>query len=626
MASNDKLIRIIIRANDQASSQMNKIASQTEAMGRKMRNVGASMTAGITAPLVGLGIAAAKAYSGYEDTLAEIEARTQASAAEMEKMSALALKMGADTKFSATDAAQALLELTSSGSSAAEAMEQLPSVLDLAAAGALELGAAADGVTDVLAAFQMEAGEAARVADALATAAGSSSATVSSLVDGFGNVGPVAKQFGLSVEETAAALAVFSENGVKGAEAGTQLRSMLLNMSRNTKATRNAWNALGTDMFDAAGNLRPLDAVMKDINAGLEGMTDQQRNKILKDLGGAYGIIGLNSLLAADGIESMQNAMSNAASANDVAMARMNTLSGSFTSLMGSLETLGITIMTLADGPLTSLIQWLTQVVNKITEWVNNNPKLAQIVMIFLAIAAAVGPVLLIVGQLVIAFTTIAGVLPAVIPAVMAFGAGLSTMLPIIIPLVAALWGLHQVWKRFGDQAVTTAKQLGTIVAMSFKAFFDLVKRGFDELWQIIKQVAQGPVEALREMGRNIMMAFMEGFKNKAWEFLKWLVEWSKKIQNQVKKVFKIQSPSKVMMDLGSQVGAGFQQGVAGMGGLTPTVPSLQTASAGTVGGGGGNVYIENLNVPPGTTREQVDAIMKEIGKRSMLRGARATR
>lgn len=479
------------------STQLDKTASKLDQVGSKMQSVGKSMTMNVTAPIVGLGAAMFKTFADYEDVMAELQARTQATGDEMEAMGELALQMGRDSVFSATEASQAMLELTSSGSSAAEAMEQLPHVLNLAAAGALELGAAADGVTDILAQFNLEAEQAEMVADNLAKAAGSSSATVSDLIQAFSKAGPVAKQFGLSVEQTAAALAVFAENGVKGSEAGTQLKSMLLNMSRTTAKTKSAWADLGVSMFDSMGNMRDIDDIFKDINIAMADMPMDEQIRLSQDLAGSYGIVGFNSLRAANGIDGMMNSMSNATGAAEVAKARMNTLSGQFKSLMGSLETLGIVLGGLGEGPLVSFIEMLTNTINKVTEFAQANPKLAQGIMIFIAAIATIGPVLVILGSLISAFSTISAAvagLGAVIPFITGLSAsfmGLASsvwaVLAPIAPLILALAALGAAlmwWQKSNSSEVwaNNFKMLGQIIQLGTQKILASAKKFGQEL------------------------------------------------------------------------------------------------------------------------------------------------
>jgi TP901 family phage tail tape measure protein len=678
------------------SGNLDKASNSLQKMGSSLTSIGSKMTMGITAPLVGMGVAMFKTFADFENIMVELEARTGSTAEEMKKMEQFALEMGKTTAFSATEAAQALLELTSSGSSAAEAMEMLPDVLNLATAGALELGAAADGVTDILAQFQLDVAYSTKVVDSLAMAAGASSATVDDLVQAFGNVGPVAHQFGLSVNETAAAIATLSENGVKGAEAGTMLKSMLLGMTRDTIPAKSAWASLGLSMYDAAGNMRPLDDVFKDINVAMADMTMEEQNEIAQKLAGSYGIVGFNALRASNGISDMEAAMLNSATASEVADARMNTLAGRFDSLMGSLETLGIVMGGLGEGPLTSLIKMLTDVINKVTEWAQNNPRLAQMVMVILAIVAALGPLLVILGSIIGALGAIsaafaAGGIFAAGGAMAAIGTLAAPFLAIAAAVIAvgvALKMLFPYLKQLGEIIVLSFAKVGEWIVNGFKAAFDgllsLTKAAMEGVKNIILQAADGIGSAwgkmgvgfekqkstwsanmsmlgeiirlgaakvigflanlhkqvaaagglgkvMSDVGKQMIMGLINGIGSMISALVNKVKEMASAVTNSIKGALKIKSPSKVMMGLGENVVKGFNAGIDTMGGIGVQVPALAgagasvssapTARSNMGGGSGGNVYIENMTIPPGTTKEQIDFIMKEIGKRVKLRG-----
>lgn len=631
------------------SKELDSSADKLKKLGQNMTTVGQRMTAGLTLPIVGLGTAMFKTFADYEDIMAELQARTQASTEDMEAMSKMAIQMGRDTVFSATEAGQAMLELTASGSSAEEAISMLPHVLNLAAAGSIELGESADAVTDIMKMFGTTMDEVHDVTNSLAEAAGSSSATVGDLIQGFNNVGPVAAQMGMSVNETAAVLGVFAENGIKGAEAGTQLRSMLLNMTRDTAKTRGAWQQLGVSMYDAAGNMRNIDDIFDDINAAMANMTMEEQNQIARDLGGAYGIIGFNALRAANGIDEMQTQMFGSASAAEVADARMNTLSGRFKSLMGSLETLAITLGGLGEGPLTDLIKWATDAVNAFNMWAEANPRLAQALMLVVAAIAALGPIVWILGSIVTAVSTL-------MPILTALGAVIGAVSLPVLALVAAIGLLGYTIMRWNQSGATQTwannfKMAGEIIDLTVKKTSNALTTGASAWEQNIKNmgtIAQQLGEKLkvagasittgfiatlktiipvvRELAVKIMVGLISGVKSKMAEWFNTIKEMAMKAANLVKDTFKIRSPSRVMMDMGQQVVAGFNQGIESMGGIGVNVPQLGGAGSASpsLGVSGGGIYINNLNVPAGTTTEQVDAILKELGKRVKRQGGRA--
>lgn len=400
------------------TSGLNSARNQVTGFGGSLRNVGQAAQrfgTGLTVAMAPVGFAFASgisAASDFESVMVQLQTFGGLTADELTRVSDLALQLGADTMFSASDAATAMLELTKSGMSVETAMQAAGEALQLAAVGGMDMATASTILSSSIAMFNLDPiDEAALVTQALASAASASAADVSDLAQGLTNVGPVAAQFGMSIGETAAALGVFANNGISGAEAGTQLRSMLLNMNRDTADVQGAWNALGVSLYDAEGNARSLDAVIDDLGAALEGMPTEEQNSYLQTLGGSYGIVGLSALIAAGGIDEMQTAMEGAPAAADIAAAQMETFAGKMDSLKGSIETFMITAGTpLIENVLKPLVTEATNVVNRITEWAEANPELAQTVGMVVGGLILAGPVIVAAGTVLSGLGTIAGV------------------------------------------------------------------------------------------------------------------------------------------------------------------------------------------------------------------------
>lgn len=366
---------------NQANAKVNGFATgftrNLSGLGSEMTRLGGQLSLAL-APLTGFGVAGVRTAMSFESAMTEISARTGLVGADLQRIQDIALQMGADTAFSAQDAANAFLQLLSSGQSAEEAIATLPAVLSGAAASGEGLGATADTVTDIMAMFGLEATDAAAVVDALAQASGASSATMASLGQGFANVGGMASAYGLDVDRTAAILAIFSENGIKGSEAGTQLKSMLTQMTSGTTANQEAWDRLGTSLYDSEGNVRDLEVVLGEMSTALEGMPVEEQNAIIHDLAGSYGQMGLRALLGSISISTMEQRMSESATSTDVASAKMDTMAGALDSLGGSIETLMINVFTpFNENVLKPMAETLTEIVNGLSEWAAENPELA---------------------------------------------------------------------------------------------------------------------------------------------------------------------------------------------------------------------------------------------------------
>ncbi len=444
------------RGIDEAEGRLQGLAGKIRGLGSGMTELGLRIT-GATGPLrTGFEDGLNRAMD-FENVIAEFGARTMTFGTELDAVKDKALEMGAVTAFSATDAARGMLELVTSGSSVEEAMAMIGPVLDAAAAGGMGLGEAADAVTDIMASFQLGVGDAAGVANILAQAASASSAEMPDVVAGFQNVGPAAAGFGLSVEDTAAALAIFNDSGIKSAEAGTQLRSMLSNMTRDTDTVKTAWAELGTSMYDVDGNIRDLDTVIGEMGEALSGMTDEKRNQLIRDLAGEFGRMGLQALLAQGGLSPMLTKMGEAADVSDVAAARMDTLAGRLESLQGSVDTLAIETLTpfMKDVLVPFLNDHIIPIVNGLGEWAAKNPAISTGLLVIGGALLIAGPLLFGLGQIVMVGGTLVTGLGAVATGLWALLGPIGVVAVAVAGLTLALAGLLNKTNAFKADAPT---------------------------------------------------------------------------------------------------------------------------------------------------------------------------
>ena len=439
-----------------AGTGLSGLGGRITAVGGQMTLLGGTIQAAIR-PLVNFGTTGIAVAAAFQESMVEIAARTGLTGEAMEEIAEFAKDMGAATVFSAQDAASALLDLLTSGQSVEEALATLPFVMDAAAASGGDLGQTADLLTDIMAAFGLPVSEAESVVNSLARASASSSADMASLGQGFQNVGPVARLFGLSVDETAAALAVLSENGIKGAEAGTALKSMLLNVTRQTTETQAAWAELGLSLFDGAGAVRDMDTVIGELDEAMSLLPMEDQIRLSRALGGSYGIMALESLTAGMSIGEMQEMMAGQASAAEIAEARMGTFNVTMDSLGGSIESLQIEIFTpFIEDILQPFAERGIEVVNMLTDWARQNPETASTII-----------------KVVTAVSLLATGLIAVGLAISAIGVALGLIFSpfIIIAILVALLvlGMNELAK-----------------ALGFESVFELFLEGWDNLVEIM--------------------------------------------------------------------------------------------------------------------------------------------
>jgi len=364
-------LTLLLKAKDEASQTLDDVGKQGVGVNAGMLALGgAAAAAGVA--VVGFASEAVNAYGDFEKAITNINARVDLTGDELDGIRDKAKQMGIETAFSATDAANAMLQLVTTGSSVEETMVLVEDVLNLAAASGGELEKTADDLTDIMAVFSIEAENAGGAVDTLVAGAGSSSATVEDLSAALANGGAVAASMGLDLEDTVAILATFAEAGIKGSEAGTQMRSMLLNMRRDTESTDEAWNIFNTSLYDSEGNIRNLDTVFKEINAEMASgkRTQEEYDLAMQSLFGSYGIVGSSALLAADGITTMQEKMGEQRSAAEVAATQLESYQSRVNLLGSSMESLMIAVgEPLVENFLKPLVSLVTSLINEFLAW-----------------------------------------------------------------------------------------------------------------------------------------------------------------------------------------------------------------------------------------------------------------
>lgn len=329
---------------------------------------------------VGAGMAAMNSVNlamEFESQMSTIGALTGLAGKEMQEMTDLAMKLGASTKYSSLEAAQGMEELLKAGLSPATVKAGgLEAALNLATAGGLELADAAEIMSTSLNTFKEDGLKASEAADILAGAANASATSVGELKYGLSQVGTVANGLGLSFKDTSTALAVFAQNGLKGSDAGTSLKTMLANLIPDTKKTNELFMDLGlvledgsNKFFDAQGNIKSMAGIAGTLQKALAGMTREQRSATLQTMFGQDAVRAGNILYkeAAAGVKKMQKEMANV-TALQVAKEKMNNAAGAVEQMKGAFETMQIVIGTAALPAIKELATWMANLLEKMQQ------------------------------------------------------------------------------------------------------------------------------------------------------------------------------------------------------------------------------------------------------------------
>jgi TP901 family phage tail tape measure protein len=305
----------------------------------------------------------------FESQMARVMAVTGATAKEMDQLRQLAMKLGADTKFSAGEAAEAMYELASAGFQVQEMEGALTGTLSLAAASGIELGAAAEISANALRGFGLDSTKATHVADVLAKAVNSSSVEMTDLQLTMKYLGPIARATGQDFEEMIAAVSVMGDAGIKGEQAGTTLRAGLVRLVKPTKQVNEGLKALGLEASDLTGpnGLLPLPQLVAELQGGMDGLTKSQQANALASVFGTEALSGMLTLVDAGPgrLAALAREFENSQGASAKAARTMNdTVAGALDQLTGSIETVEIALYEQFKEPLKEVLLDATDLVN----------------------------------------------------------------------------------------------------------------------------------------------------------------------------------------------------------------------------------------------------------------------
>ena len=534
-------LRDLERQAGQSAVALQKIA----ATGEKLKTVGDNISSAgqkllpVTAGVTALGTAAVSTAANFESSMSQVQATmgitkdamstvNGESVNTMDTLSALAKKMGSETAFSASECAEALNYLALAGYDTQQMCDTLPTVLNLAAAGGIDLAAASDMVTDAMSALGMGVDEAGTMVDQMAKTASTTNTSVAQLGEGILTIGATAKTVKGGTAELNTALGILANNGIKGAEGGTHLRNVILSLQNPTDKAAACMEQLGLDVYDSEGNMRSLNDILGDLNTSMDGMTAAEKSNIIGQIFNKTDLSSVNALLANTGTtwdELQQSIIDSGGAAQQMADTQLDNLQGQITILKSALEGLAISFGELLLPAIKMIVGW----VQKFVDWLNGMDEGTKKVVTTIALlAAALGPVLIVIGKVVSAVGTIMTIVPKVAGVIntvkTAFAALNTTMLanPIfliiaaITALVAAfiyLWNTNEDFRQFWINLWENVKEVAIAVWEAIKNFFSAaweaisstaqavwngIKDFFSGLWEGIKTIFSTVVEVIK--------------------------------------------------------------------------------------------------------------------------------
>lgn len=478
------------------------------------KTTGGLLSRNVTLPIVGVGAAAVKTATDFEAGMSEVKAISGATGSEFDALRDKAIEMGAKTKFSASDSADAFKYMAMAGWDASAMMDGIAGVMDLAAASGEDLATTSDIVTDALTAFGLQASDSAHFADVLAQASSKSNTNVGLMGETFKYVAPVAGALGYSIEDTAVAIGLMANSGIKGSQAGTALRSTITRLAKPVGEAKDAVEELGISITNADGTMKPLSQTMVELREKFAGLTEEQKAQYAAMLAGQEGMSGLLAIVNAsdEDFQKLTDEINNAnGAAEDMASVMMDNTAGAIEQLKGALESAGILIGEKLTPYIRKLAEWITGLVEKFNSL--SEEEQDQIVK-FGLILAAIGPVLLIMSRVISVVSMFAK----------AFGLIKNVVYPAflaITQLKAGMTAAELAMEGFSKESLGIASALSgitapivavvAVVAVLIGAFVTLWKTNEDfrnkmtEIWNSIKtsidNFFDGVVERINALG-----------------------------------------------------------------------------------------------------------------------------
>ena len=372
---------------------------QMQVTGGKIKSVGQQLMP-VTGVITGLGIASVKTAADFDEAMSQVLAVSGATGDEFEALRDKAREMGAKTKFSATDAANAMNYMAMAGWRTEDMIKGIDGIMNLAAASGEDLALTSDIVTDALTAFGLQASDSAHFADVMAAASASANTNVSMMGETFKYAAPIAGALGYTVEDTALAIGLMANAGIKSSQAGTSLRKILTELQGELVVVGDGIGEIAIQTTNADGNMRSLSDILFDCREAFSQMSESEQIANAEMLVGKEAMSGFLAIMnaAPSDVEKLTNAIENAdGSAEKMATTMQDNLAGQIEELKSALEELAISFGDI----LMPVVRNVVSILQGLVDGLNMLPTpIKSVIAIVLTLVAAIGPVLLIVGQL----------------------------------------------------------------------------------------------------------------------------------------------------------------------------------------------------------------------------------
>ena len=552
--------------SQEALVKIGQAGETLEKVGGKIADVGETLTTHVTVPVLAAGTAAVKTASDFDTAMSKVAAVSGATGDELQDLRDKAREMGAKTKFSASEAAEAMNYMAMAGWKTGDMLEGIEGIMNLAAASGEDLATTSDIVTDALTAFGMTADDSAHFADVLAAASSNANTNVSMMGETFKYCAPVAGALGFSCEDTAQAIGLMANSGIKSTQAGTALRTIMNTLAGDVKICGDSIGEVEIATTNADGSMRDLNDILADCRSAFSQLSESEQASAAQALVGKNAMSGFLALMnAAPGdIDKLQNAIATCSDEVDgyngvtekMAAVMQDNLGGQLTILKSQLEELAISFGEILMPAIRAIVSKIQALVDKLNQM---DPATKETIVKIALVAAALGPLLVVVGKTMVGvgkLMQLVSNLPTMIAGAKAafssFGAvigGISApvvaVIAVIAALVAAFVHLWRTNEDFRNKITATWEQIKSIfnnfcqgivdrvnaLGFDFKNIGEVIKAVWDGLCKFLKPIFEGQFQQIANIFKavtdillnvlDIFIGIFTGDWDKVWNGIK---------------------------------------------------------------------------------------------------------
>ena len=514
-------------ASSTALAKLGQAGEMLEKAGDKIADVGTTLTTHVTVPVMAAGTAAVKTAADFDSAMSKVAAVSGATGDELDALRDKAREMGAKTKFSASEAADAMNYMAMAGWKTGDMLEGIEGIMNLAAASGEDLATTSDIVTDALTAFGLTAADSGHFADVLAAASSNANTNVSMMGETFKYCAPVAGSLGFSCEDTAQAIGLMANSGIKGSQSGTALRAIMTALAGDVKFCGDAFGEMEIATTNQDGSMRELNDILADCRVAFAQMSESEQASAAQALVGKNAMSGFLALMnaAPADIQKLEGAISTCSDEIDgyngvtekMAAVMQDNLGGQLTILKSQLQELAISFGEILMPAIRSIVSRIQGLIDKFNAL---SPATKETIVKVALVAAALGPLLVVVGKTMVGvgkLMQLVANLPTIIAnakaAFTSFGAvigGISAPVVAVIAVVAALvaafmhlWNTNEDFKNnilgIWEQIKSTFSNLTqgitdriNALGFNFESFTDMLKAAWDALCNLLAPVFEG--------------------------------------------------------------------------------------------------------------------------------------